>query len=308
MTGCSVAQEQCKQWADRLVTQAAPFFLTETLCSLLPREMVVFKRQEFAHLNFALAFHDAYTTYAVHAPCQHVTFLRNADLLELSSSVRHELLYTQWQCGRGQVYDWETVSDFFKDNHAENGVSAHCIDTPAGVKFVLDFHVWQQLLHQRQVEWLRQFIEFNHHTYPTIPLSAVDRREIEPLPRPLIQLLANPFADDSGPNCFSTTLAAITENPVMAQTISTLWLRPEPFMQGLAARGYRELRTEKVQYSALANAVCVWQNQQNIAQHACYVIGNGLALNKNSQAWYAPRHLAYLTDVIDHHVSSDRRV
>lgn len=295
-----VSQAQLKQWANHFVVQSAPFFLTDTLRSRLPPEMVVLKRQALVHLNYPLWFHDAYTTYSVRAHCQYVTFLRKADLLELAPNLRTELLYTQWQCGRGQIYDWETVSPFFKEEQAKNSAIFGCTATPEGIKFVLDFSVWQQMAHKRQVEWLYHFMALNQHPYPTLLPGEVDCWAIKPLSRSLILNLANTFASDSGPNCFSTTLAAITENPVIAQTISTLWLHPEPFMQGLDTRGYRAVGIEQATYAALVDAVCLWRNQQGIAQHACYVIGNGIALNKNSQAWYAPRHLAYIDDIINY--------
>lgn len=41
-----------------------------------------------------------------------------------------------------------------------------------------------------------------------------------------------------------------------------------------------------------------WGRPAGVLHHACWLIGQGIVLNKNGQAWYEPRHLAALRDVL----------
>lgn len=71
-----------------------------------------------------------------------------------------------------------------------------------------------------------------------------------------------------------------------------------PFLRGLAARGYGVEATASVNEALPAGAVLVWVDAQRMPQHACLMLGNGLVLNKDSQAWYAPRQVLSLDRVL----------
>ena len=105
---------------------------------------------------------------------------------------------------------------------------------------------------------------------------------------------ANSFAASSGPNCFATALACVTNNLDEARAISLLWLHQEPFLQGLNARGYAITAKEPQ-----TGDVIVWFDSSDLAQHACAVIAPGLVLNKNAQRWSAPRQILKLESVLE---------
>ena len=157
--------------------------------------------------------------------------------------------------------------------------------------FLLDTAVWKRLTPAVRRKWLRDFVQQQQPPYPTIAIQSA--------PSPIVgsvRLLANTFAAWSGPNCFATTLSAVSE-PEAAETIGAQWLRAALFLDGLAAQGFR-LQPGATANPLLRDAILLWRNAQGLPQHACYLIGDGIVLNKNSQAWYHLRELTALADVL----------
>jgi hypothetical protein len=296
LTNYTLSQQHMDRWSGLLVAEAAPFFVPETLRPLIPPEILLFARSSLAQLRLDLAMLDSYTLYAVQRAYQDVVFLRNADFLDLSPALREQLLYAQWQAGRGQVYAWEQISHYFTPA-LQAQAEQYLVDTEQGRKLVLEYALWQQLPSSAQEQWLKEFVALNGHPYPTLPTS---RLESIPSAAPTLRSLANTFAFASGPNCLSTALAGISRNSHVAQTISTLWLQQDMFLQGLRDRGYTPNPAVSADDQDLVDAVFLWNDASGTPQHACLLIGAGLALNKNSQAWYTARHIAALHDIIDY--------
>ncbi len=290
-----ISQQHIERWSQLLVAETAPFFVSEELRPLLPAEIPLFSRSAIGALRLDLAVHDSYILYAVPHTYQHVVFLRHADLLGLPPALRERLLHTQWQAGRGQVYTWEQVSDYFTSAALQAQAQRCLVDTERGRKLVLDCALWRRLPGAAREQWLKDFVARNGHPYPTLPPGPL--AALQPGTSALPSL-ANTFALSSGPNCLSTVLAAVTGSPSLAQTIGSLWLHQDMFLEGLAVRGYSLNPAVSAGDQGLADAVYLWNDAQGIPQHACWAIGAGLALNKNSQAWYAPRHIAAIDDII----------
>ncbi len=294
VVGCSVTQRHFDQWTHLLVTDAAPYFLPNELLSSIPADIPRFPRQRGIDQQLPLAVRDSYTVYRVDQACQHVVFLSDATVHNLTSHVREQLLYAQWCNGRGHMYDWERFSAWLPSAMSEQ-LNGYTVTTEAGRKGFLGTTLWYALTAERQENWLRHFVADQHHPYPTLPLDSIElpaRRALQ------LQSLANSFAFTSGSNCFATTLAAITEPVDHALTISTLWLHQDMFLQGLATRGYVLNDSVDACTEDLSDAVIVWRDDAGTLRHACWLIGRGIVLNKNGQAWYDPRHLATIRDVL----------
>lgn len=292
LVNCTVTQRHFAEWTHLLVADAAPYFLPDDLLSSLPADIPCVPRHLGIERQLPLALRDSYTIYRVDQTCQHVVFLTDTALCSIRPDIRERLLYAQWRNGRGQVYDWERFTEFFRPDTYLDQLNCCTIDTEAGRKCVLGATLWHSLSSDRQECWLCQFIADQQHPYRTLALDSIAH-----LPR-RVQSLANTFAFTSGPNCFATTLAAITETAEHAHTISTLWLNQAMFLQGLTLRGYAPNHTVDACTTGLSDGVIVWCDDAGTPQHACWLIGQGIALNKNGQAWYEPRHLAAIRDVV----------
>lgn len=298
--GCPISHRHITQWSKLLVTTAAPFYLTEALRTQLPPSLLTFERQEFAYLPFDLSLRDSYTTYAIQPQGVAFTLLHPHAFDQLPPALQNCLVATQATLGRGQIYDWEEVRPLIETSDSQHLAPSRCAPTKDGMKFALDTKIWHFLSPDTQVAWLEYFIL---HALPwdhAIQFSKKEWAAIRPPQRQIIKRLANSFAYESGANCFSTTLAAVTPDPVLATTISTLWLHQVPFLRSISAYGYRTAAEYREPIPDLRDAIFIWWGPDNIACHACYLLHDQIVLNKNAQAWYAPRQLVLLEDVIAH--------
>ena len=184
-----------------------------------------------------------------------------------------------------------SVQRYRADWEGEPWMEARRAETDEGAVFLLDTAVWERLTSALRRGWLLDFVQQQQPPYPTIALQSV--------PSPIVgsvRLLANTFAAHSGPNCFATMLAPVSEQEA-AETIGAQWLHAALFLDGIAAQGYRP-QPGMTGSPLLRDAILLWCDAQCAPQHACYLIGDGIVLNKNSQAWYHPRELAALADVL----------
>ena len=113
---------------------------------------------------------------------------------------------------------------------------------------------------------------------------------------PGARALAGTFPDSScrlegdgwlGANCFATVMAAAG----VPDADHTWWL-PSDFdawLGRVAGRGGRD---------GEPGTVLVWHDRDGVPQHAAVTIGGGWALEKGSQAWYVPRVVLPVADVL----------
>lgn len=297
--GCEVPQGLFERWSSLLVAEHAPFFVTEGARSLLPDGAVCLTRAEFNQTSPSLELRDSYRTYDVKPEGAFVTLLSHAEFRSLPLGAQRALLRLQWELGRGQVYDREWVRRVLPT--AERAVvdEPSVFDTPEGEKLALDHAVWWGLSPEARRRWLVAFISEDQPPDPSAPprLGWWDR--IERRHGPAVRALAGTFPRSSGPNCFSTTLAAATPSLPTALSVAALWLHQEPFLRGLAERGYAPDDSLTERDPLPPGAVLVWAGRDGSLRHACYVVDGELALNKDSQAWFVPRRLAPVRAVLD---------
>jgi hypothetical protein len=276
--GCEADAATFEAWAKISVFEREPIFLSDKLRQQLPESVHVISREEFREREHPLEFDDAYLTYSVgEAPW--VALLEPAEFRALGSSLHLQIMMFQAELGRGQIYSLEFAQDVLGSEieKLEPDVFA--------ARVAIRFDVWWSLSRTARHNWLEAIVIEDG-------LTAISA---EPVTNPIVQELANSFATSSGPNCFATTLAAVTDNLDEARAISQLWLHQEPFLAGLQARGYSFTANQPE-----TGGVLVWFDSSNLAQHACAVIAPGLVLNKDAQRWSAPRQILQLEHVLEH--------
>lgn len=99
--------------------------------------------------------------------------------------------------------------------------------------------------------------------------------------------LAGAFPRASGPNCFGTVLGAAG----VARAAGT-WIQREPFEEWLASATRPGGRDDQ------AGTVLVWRDSKSMVQHAAVTLGDGWALQKQSQGWMSPRSVLTVRDAI----------
>lgn len=291
--GCRITQAQLTHWQKLLVCAPAPYFFSDDLT--LPPETFVLSRKAFSECGFNSSHRDSYTTYAVAPPGKWVALLTPTEFDALPTKTQQHLLTEQCQLGRGQVYRWEQVEHLLQP--CIEAAKSRSVTMNGERYFLLDSKIWQLLGDDARHHWLIAFITQDNP--PTCLSATLTNQDWSWIASPIIQNLAGTFALESGANYFSTTLAAITHNTETATTIANFWLHQEPFFDGLARRGY-VLQSSEIDFSKeLRDVVLVWQDGNGRAQHACYLIGNRLVLNKNAQTWFSPRQMLTLRTVLD---------
>jgi hypothetical protein len=275
--GCQVDDVTLEAWAKILVFAREPFFLSEHLRQKLPESINVISRNEFNRRNDSLEFKDAYLTYSVDA-APWVALLEPAQFRDLGSSLHLQIMMFQVELERGQIYSLEFAQDTLGSECSKLEPDAFA------ARVAVRFDTWWSLTRTARHDWLQAVV--SEDGLESVPLEAISN--------PIIRELADSFAISSGPNCFATTLASVTNDLAEARAISKLWLHQEPFFAGLQSRGY----------SVTANQpdtgdVIVWFDSSNLAQHACALIAPGLVLNKDAQRWSAPRQIIKLESVLE---------
>jgi hypothetical protein len=166
------------------------------------------------------------------------------------------------QSGRGLVFPLEVAKDF--------GVPQKFLERDSSnEQFILRFDAWNALPQEQRFAWLCWYVSQD-------ALSSSQHPEWAELvggqPR-------------SGANCFSTAL--LGHDPTL-QGIPD-WLQPQTLLRILEQRGYAEQDSSHLK----PHDVLVWKAGEKVV-HASAYLGNGLVLNKDSQAWYSPRQLVSL--------------
>jgi hypothetical protein len=280
LLGCKVDDATLEAWAKHLVFAPEPIFLSNELREKLPESVNVITRAEFNQRSDALEFKDAYLTYSV-GVAPGVALLEPTQFRKLESNLQLEIMMLQSELGRGQIHPLE-----FAQKILGSEFSRLEPDVFAG-RVALRSDAWWSLSRTARHNWLEAVVIKDG-------LQAISVEVItNPITVPIILELTNSFATSSGPNCFSTALASVTDDPKEARAISQLWLHQEPFLAGLQTREFQETTGD-----AQPGDVIVWFDSSNLAQHACTVIAPGLVLNKNAQRWSAPRQILKLEEVL----------
>jgi hypothetical protein len=289
--GIPVSNKLFKTWSKTLVYPVAPFFMTE---ALKPRVTSLhLTRSEFRNTIQDSSFHDSYTTYAIGLEASWVALLGNEELQKFSEEVRLELLQLQTKLGRGQIYAFDDYKEFLQEGEFEQA-QTYTFDFEGKMMLELNHNLWYGFSFETQKRWLEKFISEDRQNCLSSTLTKSEWRRINKH-YPAVKHLVG-FSDRSGPNCFATTLAAVLD-VVQAKSVSSLWLQSETFLHEIQGRGYQKTELEANNHLP-EGSILIWQNGKGL-QHTCFYLGDGWVINKNAQAWFAPRQILRLESVLE---------
>ncbi len=301
IVGCRVETSTLEAWSRHLVFEREPIFLTDAALEWLEPEMLALTRSEFTALSasLGLAFKDAYRTYSVSNDATRVMLFTSEEFHLLSLESRARLMRLQTQLDRGQVYPIAFVERVLAEFPSAMGfLESDTFDTDAGPHVGLRSDAWWRLSARVRYAWLAQFVSQDRSVCLSARLSARMLHGITGKHPSIVAELIGSFASRSGPNCFATTLAAVTNSLTIARSIAGLWLPAEAFLRELTAREYHP-RAPLQNASLEPSDVIIWFDADHRARHACYALTPEMVLNKDAQAWYAPRQLLPLETVLD---------
>jgi hypothetical protein len=297
LLNCQVERQHFAMWEKHFTQRYAPFFLTDAVCALLPPHIVRYTRAEMGEnfIDLPLDARDAYAIYRVDRAAGWCALLDAAQLASFDSQLRTILFREQQRLGRGHVYALADAQRLCENAMpALSSLGQWSFVAQQGTFVLLDHALWQSFGATMREGWLRWFVAQEQRDC----LSAtITEQEWAQMPNGAwLRRLAGTFATKSGPNCFATTLAALLPGNA---GIAECWLHQGPFERGLAQLGMHAEQIPDELDAIPVGAVLVWQDAQGSMKHACFVCAPGLALNKDSQAWFVPRQIVPLKYVVD---------
>jgi len=284
--GCHVSDSTLASWEQRLVFEREPIFVDDARAALLPTGAVVLDSREFGE-NYAMApldLWDSYDLYRMDRRGLSVAFLTPNEVAALPAAARQELMSLQASRGRGQIYD-----------HLHGAGERDRFMVDAAPRYALRHDTWWAMTPAARRDWLQSFVSEGRKSCLSLAVSEEQWERFGPVAR----RLAGRFEAVSGPNCFATALAAVTESVALAESIAGHWLHPAPFLRGLSERGFADGGPVGGDGSALPpGSVLLFVDDEGGLQHACYYLGDGLTLNKDGQGWFIPRQVRPVAEVL----------
>jgi hypothetical protein len=169
---------------------------------------------------------------------------------------------------RGLVFPLELAKGF--------GVPEHFLERDtSGDQFILRFDAWNALTQAQRFAWLCWCVSQD-------ALPSTQHPDWDGLVGWQLR---------SGANCFSTAL--LGHDPTLRGIPD--WLQPQTLLRMLEQRGYHE---QDSSHDPKPHDVLVWKEGEQVV-HASAYLGNGLVLNKDSQAWYSPRQIVLLEALLE---------
>ena len=308
--GCAVPERTWRAWERILVSPREPVFVTDAAASLLPPQALVLNRDELS--AWPLDFRDSYWTYAVAQEARQVALLTPTEWRGIAAKHRRELRLLQWRFGRGQLYRWSLAGDLLRPTpRVLRRLEPEVFDADGTPMIDLTFDIWWEMPHETRRTWLAHYIRnIANEGVPECLASTLPAgfwRKIRTKGcGPAAARLAGTFATHSGPNCFATVLAGVTETMEAGLAIADLWLWGDPFVRNLRAREFVRLEGALDPDHTEAGSVVTWENADGDVVHATLSLGGGLALNKNAQGWARPRVVRRLSDILTDWASDAR--
>ena len=275
---CPVDEAMWRRWEAHFAPQAQPFFLSEDCVGTFASQ-VRWTRREFGEMRTPLSLNDTFQLYEVSAEATWALWLDDAAFFSLSASARRLLLEEQRRLGRGGVVALDDWLD--KAGPADSVLLEAAADDGS---FVWWTSLWRKLTPALRRRVLLSFVASDRLPCERHNLSEEHWQEVDAR-FPAVRSLAGTFVSESGANCLSTVVAACG-----VPAVAEVWLHPAPFSRWLETRA-----TETNDFDALGT-VLVWRSQDEV-QHAALCLGDGWALHKEAQAWFAPRQVTALSDV-----------
>lgn len=262
-------KEQISIWIENFVPQKDLFFveekdlntLTEYLCEVLvvPREEF-FKHSSYTQIQVA----NSYMYWNISSKAQFVIVATPDWIINLPEQKMREILIVQYKMNRGLILPLSLFAS------ASSIPQEYIVEGEGEKFFVIQHSIWKRLSYQIKRHAIRAYAQLWDDWLGT------DFPEQTPIH---IKKYANKFPMESGSNCLSSTLFAITGQ----EWIIDEWVHPNTFLIGLERANFF-LVNDVIK----KGDIITWVNQDGIIKHAAYHIDNNRFFNKNGQTFFNP--------------------
>lgn len=261
--------KQISSWIKDFVPEKDLFFIEEK--DLIPFEnnlnklLIIPSGEFFRHPSYRqIKFSNSYTYWNISKSVDYVLVTSSSWITNLCEEKKREVLSKQINMGRGLILPLAFFADATlvpKEYIFEEGLEQ---------KVVIQYQMWNDMPFSLKENAIKKYaILWDDWKAEELPDSTPDH----------IRNYANTFTINSGSNCLSSTLFAVTKQ----EWIIKEWVHPETFVNGIERAGYF-ITTKEIQNGD----IIIWVNESDVVQHATYYIGNDLCFNKNGQTFFNP--------------------
>jgi hypothetical protein len=269
------SKEQVSNWIKNLVPKKDLFFVGEKdlimLAEYLSEVLVVPSEEFFQHSSYKqIQLVNSYMYWNISAKAKFVIVAQPDWITNLPEQKKRDILIIQYKMDRGLIFPLSLFS-------SANSFPQEYIIEDKGEKYVVIQHnIWNELPYQIKESAIQAYAQLWDSW------ACCDIPEQTPLH---IKKYANKFSTESGSNCLSATLYAITEQ----DWIIGEWVHPNTFLNGLKRANFSLINDE-----IKKGDVITWVNNGEVIQHAAYHIDNNLFFNKNGQTFFNPWKITHL--------------
>lgn len=267
-------KEQVRIWIENFVPIKDLFFVEEKDLAMLAEylcEVLVVPREEFFnHSSYnQIQLVNSYMYWNISAKAKFVIVAKPEWIINLPKQKQKDLLLVQYNMSRGLILPLSLFSSC-------SSIPQEYIVEDEGEKFlVIQRDIWNKLSYRVKEVVILAYAQlwdewFMYDCPEHIPIH--------------ITKYANKFPTESGSNCLSATLFAITEQ----DWIINEWVHPNTFLNGLENANFTRINDE-----IKMGDIVIWVNDESI-KHAAYHIGDNLFFNKNGQTFFNPWKITHL--------------
>jgi hypothetical protein len=263
--GIDVAPSLVDRWRRWLGPATQPFFVDRSLARLVPGDVAGELTPELR---------DTFRVWRIAGDRRHV-WLDEASFAALPRSTRTALVRAQVVAGRGAVPTVRAWADVLPAASLRAHADGH------------RFLWWPSVLDSRSASRVlaRVVSEDALPSRHRAVTASTWRIAADVLPG--VRALGGTFPNGSGANCFGAVMTAAGVGGVAEE-----WVQPDAFDDWLTTATRPRGDDDR------PGAVLVWRKTDGSATHAAVTLGDGWALEKPSQAWFTPRAIVRVTDVV----------
>ncbi|MCM3004109.1 hypothetical protein [Priestia koreensis] len=271
-------EDVLQSWIKNYVPTVDLFFIYEddlTLFQDYLQSVLVLPKKEFqqhsSYQNIQLV--NSYEYWSIKDDYEYVIVAQPEWVTKLTNQKKKQLFARQYELQRGLIFPLASFPN-------KEEVPIHYLAGIESKVVVVQAYMWQELSTETRKEVLRLYAkEWESDSSQLAPDTI----------HPSLGKYVNTFPADSGSNCLSTVLFAVTKQ----EWILTEWVHQETLRCGLQMAGYEQIHTETFQ----EGDVITFLDDHGTIQHASYCFGNQLFFNKNGQTIFNPWKVVHLDEL-----------
>jgi hypothetical protein len=288
----NIPETTLEKWDDKYLPSYDLIYLEDDLIGL-PEDILVMPLNELK-ANPSLYTIDVTTTFSpwnLEDSVKFVAVIPNDRFDSLGKDLEQRMLELQHDLCRDNLHEIKELNRFIDE--LDESERNRCIVTLEQMTFYVKGEAWVAF---RRNHWQKLPWEFRKKILVEMAESyngegIQQRMDANAYAeRAFIQSYVDQFPSESGPNCFATALAAITENRISADWIIQQWIHSETFIMGIQQRGYEKINenTDWKQIDLKADDIIVWVNKERLPIHASAALSEVDVFNKDGQTMFNP--------------------